>query len=108
MNKYSSTVWHNTLAGENFGGVGAKRILAEKALAVGRGKAHSIFELTRPDNFLVDQILAIFLPKFCAIWYNYIFIQAYKLIQENTAACIVNGLLTNKLDTNLISRYLIN
>ena len=42
----------------NFGGVGTARILAEKTLAVGRGKAHSIFELTRPDNFLADKTLA--------------------------------------------------
>ena len=57
MNEYSSTVWDKTVAGENFGRVGAARILVEKTLAVGRGKAHSIFEFTRPDNFLADQIL---------------------------------------------------
>ena len=55
------------------------RILAEKTLAVGRGKAHSIFELTRPGNFLADKLWRIgneppnppkFLPpKFCAIRY---------------------------------------
>ena len=43
--------------GENFGGVGTTRKLAEKTLAVGRGKAHSIFELMRP-HFLVDKTLA--------------------------------------------------
>ena len=30
----------------------------EKTLVVGRGKAHSIFELTRPHNVLVNKTLA--------------------------------------------------
>ena len=44
--------------GENFGEVGTARLLVEKTLAFGRGKAHLIFELTRPDNFLADKTLA--------------------------------------------------
>ena len=52
------TVLHKTLAGENFDRVGTARKLAEKTLVVSRGKAHSIFELTRPHNFLADKTLA--------------------------------------------------
>ena len=52
---YSTKLWQEkTLARVNFGGVGTARTLAKKTLAFGRGKAHSTFELTRPDNFLVD------------------------------------------------------
>ena len=40
------------------GGVGTARILAEQTLAAGRDKAHSIFKLTRPDNFLGNKTLA--------------------------------------------------
>ena len=36
---------------QNFGGIGTASKLAEKTLAVGRCKAHSILELMRPHNF---------------------------------------------------------
>ena len=39
---YAYNLYHIT---QNFGGVGIARKLAEKTLAVGRGKAHSILEL---------------------------------------------------------------
>ena len=44
--------------GENFGGVGTARKLVKKTLAAGRGKAYSIFELTRSHNFLANKTLA--------------------------------------------------
>ena len=40
---------------QNFGGIGTARKLAEKTLAVGRGKAHSLLELTRSHNVLADK-----------------------------------------------------
>ena len=43
---------------QNFGRVATARKLAEKILAIGRGKAHSLLELTRPHHFLVDKTLA--------------------------------------------------
>ena len=43
---------------ENFGGVETARKLAEKTLAVGKGKAHSILEFRRPHDFLADKTLA--------------------------------------------------
>ena len=46
------------IAQENLGGIGTARKLAEKTLGVGRGKAHSILKLTRPQNFLADKSLA--------------------------------------------------
>ena len=52
------TVQHKTLVGENFGRVGNARKLAEKTLAVGRGKVHLIFKLMRPYNFLANKTLA--------------------------------------------------
>ena len=53
-----ATVWHKTLAGENFGGIGTARKLVKKTLAVGRGKAHSLLELARSHNVLADKTLA--------------------------------------------------
>ena len=48
-----------TLAGENFGGIGTARKLVEKNLAVGKEKPmHSLLELTRSHNVLVDKTLA--------------------------------------------------
>ena len=55
---FRSTVQHKTLAGENFGGIGTARKLAEETLAVGRGKVHSLLELTRSHNILADKTLA--------------------------------------------------
>ena len=51
---YSTKLWWE----KTLGGVGTARKLAEKTLAVGRGKAHSIFELMRPHNFLANKTLA--------------------------------------------------
>ena len=44
---------------EKFSEVETARKLAEKALAVGRCKAHSIFELTRPHIFSANKTLAV-------------------------------------------------
>jgi len=46
------------LAGENFGGVGTARKLAEKTLAVDIKRVHYLVELMRPHNFLADKTLA--------------------------------------------------
>ena len=46
------------MAGEIFGRVGTARKLMDKNLAVDRGKAHSIFELMRPHNVLMNKTLA--------------------------------------------------
>ena len=43
---------------QNFSGIGTARKLVEKMLAFGRGKAHSILELTRSHNVLADKTLA--------------------------------------------------
>ena len=43
---------------QNFGRIGTARKLAEKTLVVGRGKVHSILELTRSHNALADKTLA--------------------------------------------------
>ena len=40
---------------QNFNEVGTTRKLVKKTLVVGRGKAHSIFELTRPHNYSVNK-----------------------------------------------------
>ena len=60
------------MAGENFGGVRNVRKLVEKTLTVGRGKGHSIFELTRPHNFWWIKLWwigneSLNLPKFSTI-----------------------------------------
>ena len=65
----SIVIYHIT---QIFGRIGTARKLVEKTLAVGRGKAHSIVELTRSHNFLANGNEPPNLPKFCAIRYVHV------------------------------------